>query len=80
MSLSPLIAALNALNVIHFLIADENKQIFKIGLLLLISSAVLTAIGILTFNSYAIGAYAVLMEILALLYFHVSLKQQSKAS
>jgi len=69
MSLSPVLAALNALNIIHLLISECNKQILQIGIQLLFTSLCLTAIAIYLMNIYAIGIYAVAMEALALLYY-----------
>ncbi len=69
MSFSPLLAALNALNILHLLISNQNKQILKIGLLLLVTSLCLSGFAIYSMHIFLVGIYAVVMEGLALLYY-----------
>lgn len=77
MSLSPLLAALNAFNIIQLLISNQNKQILKIGVLLLITSFCFTSVAIYSMNSFFVGMYAVIMEALALGYYSYSLKEKT---
>lgn len=74
MSLSPLLAALNALNIIHLLISNQNKQLLNIGVLLLFTSFCFTSIAIYSMNYYMVGIYAVIMEGAALGYYSYVLK------
>lgn len=69
MSFSPLLAALNALNILHLLITNQNKQILKIGLLLLITSLCLSGFAIYSMHIFLVGIYAAVMEGLALIYY-----------
>lgn len=68
MSLSPLLASLNALNIIHLLISNQNKEILKIGLFLMLTSVVIGSVVIYSQNIIGIGSYAVIMELITLLY------------
>lgn len=68
MSLSPLLASLNALNIIHLLISNLNKEILKIGLFLMLTSVIIGSVVIYSQNIISIGSYAVLMELITLLY------------
>lgn len=76
MSLSPLLAALNALNIIHLLISNQNKQLLKIGVLLLITSFCFTSIAIYYMNNYLIGMYTVILESVALGYYSYVLREK----
>ena len=75
MSLSPLLASLNALNIIHLLISNQNKQILKIGLFLLLLSLFLSTTAIYFNNIYYVGIYLVIVEALALIYYTYSTSQ-----
>lgn len=77
MSLSPLLAALNALNIIHLLISNQNKEILKIGVFLMLTSAILGSGVIYSQNLISIGIYAILMESIALLYYTKSLAKHN---
>ena len=68
MSLSPLLASLNALNIIHLLISNQNKEILKIGLFLMLTSVLIGSVVIYSQNIIVIGSYAVIMELITLLY------------
>lgn len=76
MSLSPLLASINTLNVVHLLISEQNKQILKIGICLLFTSFCISASVIYTMNIYYLGLYAVIIEAIALLYYTRVLKQK----
>lgn len=73
MGFSPLLAALNALNILHLLICNKNKQILRIGLLLLITSLCLSGLAIYSMLIFLVGIYAVVMEGLALIYYTKSI-------
>lgn len=77
MSLSPLLAALNIFNIIQLLISNQNKQILKIGVLLMLTSFCLTAIAIYSTNNFLVGIYAVIMEAMALGYYSYTLREKT---
>lgn len=77
MSLSPLLAALNIFNIIQLLISNQNKQILKIGVLLMLTSFCLTAIAIYSMNNFLVGIYAMIMEAMALGYYSYTLREKT---
>lgn len=78
-SLVPLAAALNALNVIDMLMRGDYRTIFRIGLIIITISVVVTEIFIYSGNTHAFGFYPIIVELSALpLYLYFIKKNNTK--
>ncbi len=77
-SFVPLVAALNAFNVIELLVRDKYQQLFKAGLCLMIAALILSIVLIQSTNIVLWGLYPLAIEIISLciyLFFLSNLKK-----
>lgn len=80
MAFVPFIAALNSMNVLDRLIADDNKTIFNIACLITLLSCLCSYILISNKLNSWFGVYAILLEISALFLYEYAIKLKYKKS
>ena len=80
-SLVPLAAALNALNVIDMIMRGQYRTIFGIGLIIITIAIAVTQIFVFSGNTNAFGFYPIIIEISALpFYLYFIRKNNNKMS
>lgn len=67
MSFAPFLAALNCMNVIDRLVANDNYTIFKIALIILFVASATSYALVVTGNFQIIGIYMIIVELISLL-------------
>jgi O-antigen/teichoic acid export membrane protein len=76
MALLPAVAALNSINVLELLVRDLNFFIFKISMVLLILSLILSLGIVFWGNLYWLGAYTLFIEISAVMMYEYIIKKR----